>query len=207
MKRISYYVMGALMTFALMAGNLYAEMVRGQVTAVNKDNQSITVTTQDASGTAQETKELKLAPDAQFSGIQSIDDLEVGDSIQADVEKKMFGGDQIRQISSSKSLASGSAVDPAANRQGNFAARSSDANRDVTRQANQGQSALQAQKPTAQSNTSSTLNSSAVKAGADVENAGRGADTTNSASVNASGLSGSSAQRSEATRSNQNTQY
>lgn len=102
MKKLSTYFAGIMFAMLLLPASSWAEMVRGQVTAINKDNQSITVMAVDESGASQGQKELTLAPDAQFSGIQSIDDLQVGDQIQADVNKKMFGNDEIKQLTSTK---------------------------------------------------------------------------------------------------------
>lgn len=116
MKRMDrfIFVWGVIGGMVLVQGNLFAEMVRGQVTAINKQNQSITVLTEDSSGATQGNKELTVRPDAQFAGIQSLDDLEVGDEIQAEVDKKMFRKGEVTQLTSAQGSARGIQSLPAA---------------------------------------------------------------------------------------------
>ncbi len=109
MNKLTKYVLVLVVSVILMPGSLWAEMVRGQVTAINKENQSITILPQDASGNIQESKELKVDPNAQFAGIQSLDDLEVGDEIVAEVDRRMFGREQVKQLT--KSIAAGTAAE------------------------------------------------------------------------------------------------
>jgi len=78
MNKIERCLFGFVFGMGLIQGNLLADIVRGEVTGINKEHQSITILQKDSSGLVQRNKEFTLRPDAQFAGIQSLEDLEVG---------------------------------------------------------------------------------------------------------------------------------
>lgn len=102
MKKINRYLLGVALGIGLFQGNLFAEMVQGEVTAINKEHQSVTILQKDSSGLAQKNKEFALRPDAQFAGIQSLEDLEVGDEVQAELDKKIFRKDEVKILATTQ---------------------------------------------------------------------------------------------------------
>lgn len=66
-----------------------AEMIQGQVIAVNPDENNLTL--QRVTTTGDQEQIDVSAADAQLRGIQSLDQVEVGDEIRADANKPAFG--------------------------------------------------------------------------------------------------------------------
>ncbi|HLD49610.1 MAG TPA: hypothetical protein VJC08_00275 [bacterium] len=102
MNKIERCLFGFVFGMGLIQGNLLADIVRGEVTGINKEHQSITILQKDSSGLVQRNKEFTLRPDAQFAGIQSLEDLEVGDEVQAEVNKKMFRNDEVKLLAATE---------------------------------------------------------------------------------------------------------
>lgn len=67
-----------------------AEMVTGQVTAVNPDDRSLTIQRAQATGEQEEIK-LKVPENAELRGIQSFEEVEVGDDVRAEANKPALG--------------------------------------------------------------------------------------------------------------------
>lgn len=75
-------------------GTALAEMIQGQVTAVNTENRSVTIQ-RDALGADANQKseqiDLSIPENAEFRGIQSFDEVEVGDEVRAEANKPALG--------------------------------------------------------------------------------------------------------------------
>lgn len=105
MKRILGSFLGLALGTGLTWGNLFAETVRGEVTAINKEIRSVTILQKDSAGEPYQNKEFILRPDAKFIGAQSFGGLEVGDEIQADVNPRMFRKDEVKLLITTKTKA------------------------------------------------------------------------------------------------------
>ncbi len=70
--------------------SVLAEMVQGQVTAVNQENRTVTLQQAQPDGKAKEI-DLSIPADAEFRGIQSLGEVEVGDEIRAEANKPALG--------------------------------------------------------------------------------------------------------------------
>lgn len=102
MNKFVLYFFGFILGIGLTQGVLSAEMVQGEVTATNRQNQSVTILMKDSSGLGKESKELILSRDVQFAGIRSLEDLEIGDKVKAEVNKKMFRKDEVKLLTAEK---------------------------------------------------------------------------------------------------------
>ncbi len=72
-------------------GTAWAEMVQGQVVAVNSENRSLTVQKMEDRGDAKEIN-LSVPQNAELrGGIQALEDVEVGDEIRAEANKPTLG--------------------------------------------------------------------------------------------------------------------
>lgn len=90
MKNQSKYLMVGVLGLLIAAGPAFAEMIQGQVTAVNTENNSLTVQRMKDTG-EQEQINLNVPQNAQFRGISSLQDVEVGDEIKAEANKPSLG--------------------------------------------------------------------------------------------------------------------
>lgn len=78
--------------FLMVQGAALAEVVQGQVTAVNQGDRSLTVQrmAEEAGGQGKEIS-LKVPESAELRGIQTFDEVGVGDEIRAEANKPALG--------------------------------------------------------------------------------------------------------------------
>lgn len=81
-----------------------AEIMRGEVTAVDAQERSITINQLDQSGigVTRENLEIKLREDTQFTGIKSLQELKAGDEVLLEANKRIFGPWEVKHIQSTK---------------------------------------------------------------------------------------------------------
>lgn len=93
-----------MLAFGLFQGSLFAEIMLGEVTAVNQQEQTVTINQLDQTGVGVTRKNLRLnlRDDTQFSGLQSIQDLKVGDEVLVEANKRIFGPWEIKHLQSTK---------------------------------------------------------------------------------------------------------
>ncbi len=96
------YITMLVAVLALFQVNAFAEIIRGEIKAVNQNEQSITINQLDQAGIGVTRKnlELNLRDDTQFTGIRSIQELKVGDEVLIEANKKIFGPWVIKHLQS-----------------------------------------------------------------------------------------------------------
>ncbi len=82
----------------------FAEIMRGEVTAIDQQDRSITINQLDQSGVGvtRENLELNLRENTQYTGISSLKDLKVGDEVLIEANKRIFGPWEIKHLQSTK---------------------------------------------------------------------------------------------------------
>ncbi len=86
MKKIITFFVVAL-CFHLVQSQAFAESFEATVTTLYEGGESMAVTTQDESGNSQKLK-FFVKPDAELSGITSLRELELGDRITVEAERR-----------------------------------------------------------------------------------------------------------------------
>ncbi len=89
-KQFSFLVVFAAGFLFLWQGIALAEMISGQVTIINRENQTLTVERLKETGESEKIN-LSVPSQAEFRGIKSLNDVEVGDEIMADASKPALG--------------------------------------------------------------------------------------------------------------------
>lgn len=92
MKRFKQVLLLGLVFNLLYPAIASAEIIQGQVVAVSPDNQSVTISQLEPSNQAGRQITLRIKDDAQLRGVNSLQELQVGDEVYAEASRKFFFG-------------------------------------------------------------------------------------------------------------------
>src|SRR3954465_1448671 len=84
--------------FVALAGSAYAENIQGTITSVNPDNKSLTITPKDQAAGLPSEINLQVKDDKSFKGIQSLDELAVGDDVKVEADRKDNGNWEVKSL-------------------------------------------------------------------------------------------------------------